>query len=80
MVVWVKEKPLLLPLKLWSTDYLFYMLKQKEDKINSTCSTKNENNKKSEWKKQEGSCLIKACNRKLCVKIKEKEVWFTQLL
>ena len=50
MVVWVKEKPLLLPLKLWSTDYLFYMLKQKEDKINSTCSTKNENNKKSEWK------------------------------
>jgi len=25
-------------------------------------------------KKQEGSCLIKACNRKLCVKIKEKEV------
>ena len=50
MVVWVKEKPLLLPLKLWSTDYLFYMLKQKEDKINSTCSTKNENNKKSDWK------------------------------
>lgn len=45
MVVWVKEKPLLLPLKLWSTDYLFYMLKQKEDKINSTCSTKNEKTK-----------------------------------